>query len=107
MAELLDKKKILSVEKQQGFLYRHGKGELLYTMVTCRLDMSFLLTKINQYSAAPTNLHFKAVYTIYDYLKLTPDEGIYYWRQIPREDLEVGHIPQCPHKNNYATHMTN
>ena len=44
-----------------GFSYRQGIGELIYEMVTCRLDISFPLVKLSQYSAKPVLEYFKAV----------------------------------------------
>ena len=35
------------------------------------------------------------------YLKDTIDNGIYFWRQIPRKDRPLGHLPTCVQSNNY------
>ena len=72
----MDTKELHKVEKEYGFSYREGIGELIYAMVTCRPDISFPLTKLSQYSAAPAKLHFEAVQGLYNYLKQTPKEGI-------------------------------
>ena len=55
-------------------------------------------------SARPVEIHFKAVNGLYSYLKKTPDKGIYYWRRVPRDDLEEGPLPTSTHVNNYEPH---
>ena len=98
----LDDKELCQTEKEYGFSYRQGIGELIYAMVTCRPDISFPLFKLSQYSAAPAKSHFEAVQGIFNYLHKTPDEGIYYWRRAPRLDLPEGDIPPCKDSNNYT-----
>ena len=78
------------LEKEYGFSYRQGVGELIYAMVTCRPDISFPLIKLSQYSANPAEIHFVALRQLYCYLRDTPDEGIYYWSKTPRKDLSIG-----------------
>ena len=55
-------------------------------------------------SAKPAEIHFKVVNGLYSYLKKTPDKGIYYWRRVPRDDLEEGPLPTSTHVNNYEPH---
>ena len=98
----LDDKELQTCEKEFNFTYRQGIGELVYAMVTCRLDISFPLIKLIQYSSAPSRKHFKAVHGIFTYLRQTLREGIYYWRKIPRPDLPIGKIPNCSKSNNYT-----
>ena len=69
-----------------GFSYKQGIGELIYALVTCRPDISFALIKLSQYSMKPARLHFEALKGIYQYLKLTRNEGIHYWRTEKRQD---------------------
>ena len=71
-------------------------------MVTCRPDISFPLIKLSQYSSAPARAHFQGVQGIFNYLRKTISEGIYFWRKIPRHDLPEGDIPQCKESNNYT-----
>ena len=56
---------------------------------------------MSQYSTRPTEIHFEAIKTIYRYLNATQDEGIYYWRKAPRNDLPEGPLPECKHDINY------
>ena len=46
----LDKAELEKIEKEFGFTYRQGIGELLYAMITCRPDILFPLIKLSQYS---------------------------------------------------------
>ena len=82
-----------SVEKEMGFSYKQGIGELIYALVTCRPDISFPLIKLSQYSTKPARLHFEAVKGIYQYLKDTKHEGIHYWRSKQSKDLPTAPNP--------------
>ena len=81
-------------EKQVGFTYRQGIGEILYALVTCRPDISFATIKLSQYSTKPAKVHFDALKDIYRYLHATIDDGIYYWRSDSRMDLPIGKLPE-------------
>ena len=80
-------KELHTVEKEMGFTYKQGIGELIYALVTCRPDISYPLIKLSQHSTKPSRLHFEAVRGIYAYLKQTQEVGINYWRTEPRTDL--------------------
>ena len=99
----LEQKQLQLAEKEYGFSYRQALGELIYTMVMCRPDISFPLIKLSQYSAAPALSHFKAIQGIYNYLHKTPEEGKYFWISVPRTDMEADPLPSCPHINNYES----
>ena len=88
-------------EKHIGFGYRQAIGELIYAMVTCRMDISFPIIKLAQYSTKPSAIHFEAVKDLYRYLNATKDEGIYFWRKELRDDLPDGPIPKLRKDNNY------
>ena len=75
-----------TIEKEMGFSYKQGIGELIYAMVTCRPDISYPIIKLSQYSTKPSRIHFEAVRSIYQYLKDTINEGIHYWRPQLRHD---------------------
>ena len=66
------------LERKYRFSYRQGIGKLIYAMVTCRPDISFLLIKLSQYSANPAEIHFIALKQLFCYLHDTPTEGIYF-----------------------------
>ena len=89
------------LEKELGFTYRQGVGEILYALVTCRPDVSFATIKLSQFSAKPAAMHFDALKDIFRYLKATKDDGIYYWRSMPRMDLSIGKLPVCKIDNSY------
>ena len=95
-----DKERI-KLEKEYGFKYRQGVGEILFAMVTCRPDICFPIVKLSQYSIAPARIHFDALKHLYRYLKCTSTDGIYYWRIKHRTDLPSGPFPQTRKDNNY------
>ena len=88
-------------EKHIGFGYRQAIGELIYAMVTCRMDISFPIIKLAQYSTKPSAIHFEAVKDLYRYLNATKEEGIYFWRKELQDDLPDGAIPELRKDNNY------
>ena len=77
-SEPLTEDELKKHEKQMGFGYRQAIGELIYTMVTCRSDISFPVIKLAQYSSKPPAIHFEAVKHIFRYLNATINEGIYF-----------------------------
>ena len=91
-----------SLEKEYGFKYRQGVGEILFAMVTCRPDICFPIVKLSQYAIAPARIHFEALKHLYRYLKHTTDDGIYYWRINHRQDLPPGPMPRTRTDNNYT-----
>ena len=104
-AEPIPDKELKSIEKEMGFSYKQGIGELIYALVTCRPDISFPLIKLSQYSSKPARIHFEAVKGIYQYLKDTMDEGIHYWRTSPRNDRPDSPKPTTlTDYNNYSPH---
>ena len=88
-------------EKEFGFGYRQGIGELIYALVTCRPDISYSVIKLAQYSTRPARIHFEAIKNIYRYLNATKDEGIYFWRKMPRTDMPDDQLPICKTDSNY------
>ena len=100
-AEPFQQEDRIAYENTLGFTYRQAIGEIIYALVTCRPDISFAAIKLSQYSAAPAKIHYDAVKEIYKYLKATKDDGIYFWRKEPREDLPIGPAPICRHDSNY------
>ena len=74
-------------KKEYGCGFCNIIGELIYAMVTCRPDTSFATVKCAQSSAAPAPVHYRAAKHIMRYLYATRDDGIYFWRTIPRLNL--------------------
>ena len=88
-----DAKAQAALAKQMGFGYRKAIGELIWLLTTCRPDLSQAVIKCSQASAAPTNIHYNAVKSIFRYLAATMNAGIYYWRPHPRMDLPDDALP--------------
>jgi hypothetical protein len=73
-------KVIAALEKTHGLKYRKAIGELIWPMTTCRPDVAQSTIKCAQASAAPADVHFCAVKSIFRFLAATIDDGIYFWR---------------------------
>ena len=101
MAEPLSQPDRIKLERELGFSYRQVIGELIYALVTCCPDISFLTIKLSQYSAAPAKIHYNAVKDIYRYIRATKTDGIYYWYKEPQMNLPLGKVPVCRHDGNY------
>ena len=97
-----DEVRINALETEYGFGYRQAIGELIYALTTCRPDISYPILKLSQYSTKPLKVHFEALKNIYRYLHQTKEEGIYYWRSKPRNDLPTVAPPSLAHDNNYG-----
>ena len=64
-AILFTEDELKQYEKQVGFSYRQGIGEIIDTMVPCRHDISFPIIKLTQYSTKPSKIHFQVVQEIF------------------------------------------
>ena len=93
------------LQTQMGFSYRQVIGEILYPMVKCRPDIAFHATKLSQYSANPAKVHYEALRDVCRYLAHTINDGIYYWRKQPRQDLPEYPFPSL-HHDNYTQALT-
>ena len=82
-----------------GFRYRTLLGELLYTYVTCRLDVGYALVLLSKYSHAPGRLHFRLLKDCAKYLRDTRHWGLQFYRPSPRSDLppsNFAHLHEDP-----------
>ena len=51
----------LKLQNEMNFNYCLAVGELIFAMVTCRLDISFPLIKLSQYAQNPAKEHYEAI----------------------------------------------
>jgi len=56
-------------------------GSLLYLMLCTRPDIAFPVIKLARFANNPSNIHFKAVYRVFAYLKGTINLGITYYKK--------------------------
>jgi hypothetical protein len=77
-----------------GFSYHQAIGELIFAMTICQLDISPAVIKLSQYSQSPAKCHYQAVKAVFVYLCATANDGIYYWRSAPREELPDVELPR-------------
>jgi hypothetical protein len=95
----IDKTKL---QVKMNFNYQQAISELIYAMVTCHPDISFLLIKLSQPSSNPAKEHYIAVINIFRYLNATIDDGLIYWRPEPHISLPILDLP-TPYKSMYTT----
>ncbi|KAL7480722.1 hypothetical protein ACHAW6_006383 [Cyclotella cf. meneghiniana] len=82
------------VKKQMSIKYRKAIGQLIWPMTTCRPDLAQAMVKLSQHSAAPAEVHYCGVKSVFWYLVATMDEGIIFWRTEPCMDLPDYPLPK-------------
>jgi hypothetical protein len=82
-----------ALETEMGFSYRQAIGELIFAMTVGRIDISYPIIKLSQYSAQPSKAHYQAVKQIFIYLKATRLQGLTYWRTSPNKHVPYSDPP--------------
>ena len=92
----VEEKEKKKLETKMKFNFRQALGEVLYAMVTCRPDISMAVTKLSQYANNPSEIHYNALKNIFRYLRMTKDDGLYFWRtkRTNFEELKMGTMPK-------------
>jgi hypothetical protein len=67
-----------SEEEDLARLYREAVGALIYAVTCTRLDISWAVSQVAQFSSRPTRAHWEAVKRILAYLKGTQTHGVTY-----------------------------
>jgi hypothetical protein len=62
------------------FRYHGAIGELIWPMITTRLELAFPVVKLSQFSIAAAMIHYDAVLAIFRYLSVTRHHDITYTR---------------------------
>jgi hypothetical protein len=75
------------LSKAMVFGYCLGIKELIYSLVTCHLDLLYAIVRCTQSSMCPAEIHYHAVKHILKYLYLTWYDGLHYWHPQPNESL--------------------
>jgi len=89
----IDSKEGKELRKQNGFNYRGIVGEIVYANVTGRPDFTFASSLLSRFNTCPAQCHYDAAKRALKVLIRTADEGIWYWRRTPRNEL-----PPTPHE---------
>lgn len=89
-----DPKVQAKLAKTMQLTYRCGVGELIWAMTTTRPDVAFASVKLSQANGAPEEHHYHGVKHAIKYLYSTRDDGIYFWRTAPRNELPEGPLPK-------------
>jgi hypothetical protein len=82
-----------ALRQRMGFNYHQIIGEVIFPMMKCRPEIAAAGIKLSQYMENPAEIHYKALLGILQYLSPTIDDGIYYWRRQPRNDLPEAPMP--------------
>jgi hypothetical protein len=89
-----DKMVQAKLAKSMQLNYRSGVGELIWAMTTCRPVLSFASVKLLQSNSCPHELHFHGLKHALKLLCASRNDGIYFWRTIPRMELPEGPLPR-------------
>ena len=81
------------VQQQAGSSYRMTIGELIYALIVARMEISFAIIKLSQFSANPALICYKALHHVFAYLNNTREDGLIYWSPRPRDDLPALEMP--------------
>ncbi len=63
--------------------YKVGVGELIWAMTTCRPDIAFTSVKLSHSNSAPAEHHYHGLKHAIQYIYITRNDGIYFWRTCP------------------------
>ena len=94
------------LQLKMKFNYRQAIGELVFAMCTCRPDIAFPVIKLSQYSVNPSEIHYKTVISIFQYLHATRTQGITYWRKEPNTELPYESPPKYQTSNYEPSNTT-
>ena len=73
--------------------YRSGVGELIWAMTTCSPDLAYTSVKLSQSNTCPAEVHYHGLKHALKFLYNSRDDGLYFWRPIPRMELPEGPLP--------------
>jgi hypothetical protein len=88
-----DKKLQARLAKSMQLNYRSGVGELIWAMTTCRPDLAYASVKLSQSNSCPDEIHFHGLKHALKFLYTSRDDGLYFWRTCPRDELPEGPLP--------------
>jgi hypothetical protein len=84
------------------FRYRAAIGELIWSMITTRPELSYPVVKLSQFATIPATIHYDDVYGIFQYLSGMRDDGLTYTRTEP---MTSGPVPK--HTPLLSSHLQN
>ena len=61
------------LEEKAGFAYQTLLGEIMYSYMTCRLDIGYAVTTLSKFSSTPLMYHYKLLKCLAQYLYATAD----------------------------------
>ena len=95
------------LEEKAGFAYQTLLGEILYTYMTCRLDIEYAVTTLSKFSSTLLPYHYKLLKCLAQYLHATVDWEICFKRtkslQLSESNYERGFVHvskyEVPHES--------
>ena len=84
-----DKKLQAKLARNMQLLYRSRVGELIWAMTTCRPDLAYVGVSLSQANHCPHEHHYHGLQHALEYLYVTKDDGIYFWRTAPRNQKGI------------------
>jgi hypothetical protein len=88
-----DKASQAQLSKRMQLSYRSGVGKLIWAMTTCQPNLSYTSVKLSQSNTCPHELHYNGLKHALKFLHQSCNDGLYFWRTIPRPELPVGPSP--------------
>jgi Reverse transcriptase (RNA-dependent DNA polymerase). len=82
--------------KENGFNYRGVVGEIVYAYIVARPDYGYAVALLSRFNTCPAQCHYNAVKRCLKSLIRSADDGIWYWRREPRDDLSPGEFVPRP-----------
>lgn len=67
-------------------------GEIVYAYIVARPDYGFAVALLSRFNTCPAQCHYDAAKRCLKSLIRSANDGIWYWRRQPREDLPTGNF---------------
>ena len=83
----VDSKEGKLLQQKNGFNYRGVVGEIVYAYVVARPDYGFAVALLSRFNTCPSQCHYDAAKRCLKSLIRSAEDGIWYWRREPRNDL--------------------
>jgi hypothetical protein len=84
------------LQRKNGFNYRGVVGEIVYAYVVARPDLGFAVALLSRFNTCPAQCHYDAAKRCLKSLLRTANDGIWYWRREPRDDLPISQFKPRP-----------
>jgi hypothetical protein len=83
-----------ALAKETGFGYISGVDKAIFAVMTAHPDVAHAVTRLSQHNVCPHRMHYAGLCHLLKYLFTTQEDGKFYWRAKPTEDLPAVAPPQ-------------